>query len=551
MPADQNVTSGIPIDYPTYDLNIRTNGLNEADEMSLYQPNALMDMLYGPADLEWLYRPQDVDGSALSSRLANLAPVSFTNSIDGVRRRRLFALESWESNQFIWANDNPQNAFPLNSRFAPTANASFAVASTSLGSYVAAPPLAHADRKINLNYPLPVSNDPDEPIRHKWITETYQLLKWILPPRAVDTPEELVQLSQFVINIIDFRDPDCTMTHWLNPDVQLVPGQPANPSGNAPLPATAPTLVLASSNAANAVPLDQYGMEYNPVALNEVLAFSYAYYSSGGGGSQANRFFVELVNTLSQSSFAALPPPAPGGTNPPDPSILNLGGFQYTPGDPYSGGCWDLVFTDDTPNSRPDPYRGELVEGGQYYALIPLNRDSLSATAAGAAAGNAGNSGSDAMLVPLGPAGVPSPSPGNSAANPPTPPTNFFYALGNSPTNPAFETGSPAPTNYYPLNNGIAPNTPSMVQYLNPVADPFNGPAAPKITWYPGVLPGPSPTPGPGKAAQLSVETPHADRGQPEDEVLLGVPAPARQPVRPCVRRQSHAGCRCHAFSLY
>ena len=287
----------------------------------------------------------------------------------------------------------------------------------ALGSYVAAPSLAHADRKINLNYPLPVSNDPDEPIRQKWITETYQLLKWILPPRAVDTPEELAQLSQFVINIIDFRDPDCTMTHWQNPDVLLVPGQPANPSGNPPTPATAPTLVLASSNPANAVPLDQYGMEYNPVALNEVLAFSYAYYQ--GGGSQANRFFVELVNTLTQSSFAALPPPAPGGTNPPDPSILDLGGFQYTPGDPYSGGCWDLVFTDDTPNSRPDPYRGELVEGGQFYALIPLNKDSFTASAAGAAAGklrqlgerrHAGAAGSRRRTVAIGgqPRGEPS-----------------------------------------------------------------------------------------------------------------------------------------------
>ena len=360
--------------------------------------------------------------------------------------------------------------------------------SAALGSYVAAPSLAQRDRKINLNYPLPVSNDPDEPIRQKWITETYQLLKWILPPRAVDTPEELAQLSQFVINIIDFRDPDCTMTHWQNPDVLLVPGQPANPSGNPPTPATAPTLALASSNPANAIPLDQYGMEYNPVALNEVLAFSYAYYQ--GGGAQANRFFVELVNTLTQSSFAALPPPAAGSTNPPDPSILDLGGFQYTPGDPYSGGCWDLVFTDDTPNSRPDPYRGELVQGGQFYALIPLNKDSFTASAAGAAAGGSGNPGSDVTLVPLGPAGVPSPSVGNPAANPPTPPTNFFYAFGNSPPNPAFETGTPSPTTYYPAGNGIAANTPSLVQYLSPAADPFNGPATPKITWYPGVLPG-------------------------------------------------------------
>ena len=123
----------------------------------------------------------------------------------------------------------------------------------------------------------------------------------MLPPLAVDTPEELAQLSQFVINIIDFRDPDCTMTHWQNPDVTARAGTAALPDRAA----TAPTLVLASSNPANAIPLDQYGMEYNPVALNEVLAFSYAYYQ--GGGAQANRFFVELVNTLTQSSFAALP----------------------------------------------------------------------------------------------------------------------------------------------------------------------------------------------------------------------------------------------------
>jgi hypothetical protein len=488
MPADQNATSGIPVDYPTYDQKIRTNGLNEADEMNLYRPNALVDSPYGPADLEWLYRSPDIDGSSLESRLSDLAPVSLTNTIDGVRRRRLFAVDSWESNQYVWANDNPQNAFPFNCRFSPTANASFIDASAAAGSYVSAPPLAQPGQKINLNYPLPVSNDPDEPIRRKWITETYRLLKWILPPRAVDTPEELAQLSQFVINIIDFRDPDCTMTHWQNPDVLLVPGQPANPSGNPPMSATSPTLALASSSPANAVSLDQYGVEYNPVALNEVLAFSYAYYQ--GGGAQANRFFAELVNTLTQSSFAALLPAAPGSPNPADPSILSLGGFQYTPSDPYSGGCWDLAFTDDAPNSRPDPYRGELVQGGQFYALIPLNRDSFTASAAGAAAGNASNSGSDVTLVPLGPGGVPSPTTGNPTTSPSTPPTDLFYALGNAPPNPANETGTPAPTTYYPAGNGVAANTPSLIQYLSPAADPFNGPATPQITWYPGILPG-------------------------------------------------------------
>ncbi len=250
--------------------------------------------------LEWLYRPRRHRRQLrLSSRAGcqPWAPVSFTNSIDGVRRRRLFAVESWETNQFVWANDNPQNAFPFNSRFSPTANASFAVASAALGSYVAAPSVAHRDRKINLNYPLPVSNDPDEPIRQKWISETYQLLKWILPPRALDTPEELAQLSQFVVNVVDFRDPDCTMTHWQNPDVLLVPGQPANPSGNAPLPATAPTLVLAASNPGNAISLDQYGMEYNPVAPQRGARIFVWRYNQGGSSQAQIGFSSELVNT--------------------------------------------------------------------------------------------------------------------------------------------------------------------------------------------------------------------------------------------------------------
>ena len=528
MPADENVAAGIPDAYPTYDLSIRTNGLNEADEMNLYRPNPLLDSPFAPPDLEWLYRSQDVDGPSLLSRLADLAPISFTNTIDGQRRRRLFAVESWESNQFDWANDNPQNAFPFNSRFAPTANASFATASAAIGSYVAAPALAHRDQKINLNYPLPVSNDPDEPIRRKWINDTYQLLKWVLPPRAVDTPEELAQLSQFVINIIDFRDPDCTMTHWQNPDVLLVPGQPA----------TAPTLVLASSNPANAIPLDQYGMEYNPVALNEVLAFSYAY---SGRRAQANRFFVELVNTLTQSAFAALPPPAGGGTNPPDPSILDLGGFQYTPGDPYSGGCWDLVFTDDTPNSRPDPYRGELVQGGQFYALIPLNKDSFTASRRRCGGRklqqprerrHAGAAGSGGRTVASG--GQPGIDPSHTA-------DELLLRLRQQSVQPGVRDGDTVAHDLLSATavNGIAANTPSLVQYLSPAADPFNGPATPEDHLVPGRAAG-------GRrglrhlhglpAAQLSVETSHPDRGEPDDRtkyywVCLRRPANPFAPV--------------------
>src|SRR5262249_53133954 len=146
-----------------------------------------------------------------------------------------------------------------------------------------APPLAHRDKKINLNYPLPVSNDPNEPVRQKWISDTYYLLKNVLPPRAVATAEELAQLSQFVINIIDFRDPHATMTHWVNPDVILTPSAAA---------ANPPTLTLSLGNGS----LDQYGMEYNPVAINEVLAYTFR--TQMGGVGYNSRFFIELVNTL-------------------------------------------------------------------------------------------------------------------------------------------------------------------------------------------------------------------------------------------------------------
>ena len=120
--------------------------------------------------------------------------------------------------------------FPNNSRFTAVQNASFGQLSTNLSSTYPTPSLAHRDKKINLNYPLPVSNDPNEPIRQKWISDTYYTLKAILPPLAVDSAEELAQLSQFVINIIDFRDTDATMTHWRNPDVFLRPQRRRGPA---------------------------------------------------------------------------------------------------------------------------------------------------------------------------------------------------------------------------------------------------------------------------------------------------------------------------------
>ena len=99
----------------------------------------------------------------------------------------------------------------------------------------------------------------------------------MLPPKAVDTPEELAQLSQYLVNMIDFRDPDCTMTHFRNPDVKVVLG---TISGGRRRLTSRPTWRRSAQPfqrlAANtAIPLDQYGMEYNPIAINEALAYSF------------------------------------------------------------------------------------------------------------------------------------------------------------------------------------------------------------------------------------------------------------------------------------
>jgi hypothetical protein len=512
VPIDQNpdATGVMPSFYPTYDYavnaSVHSDGLNDADEMNLYTYNPLLDSPYGYGDLEWLYRLQDVDGASLTSRLKTLAPISFTNGIDGQRRRRLFALDAWESTGFAWTNDNPGNAFPNNFTFGVNLNnntgqnASMAQLGANVGNQgLPTPSLAHRDRKINLNYPLPVSNDPNEPVRQKWIHDTYYMLKATLPPRAVDSPEELAQLSQFVINIVDFRDPDNTMTHWVNPDVVISNVVGAGAGNVMPGPNT-PPLILLPSNAAGVatMQLDQYGMEFSPVAINEALAYTFQYQGgvAGGGGAataQGNRFMIELVNTLTMpevsSTSTAVPPNLSA-------AVLDLGGFQYTPGDPYSGGCYDIVFTADDQYSRPDPFRGELPIFGNIFALTPLNRDTFSSTYNNPTflAGNPVTLSDDVRLQPLLPAGqpvtvnantitpangpnvattgtsVPQPTLPNFAAASPLP-TDYFYVIGNLPPSASptgagatqpYESGPIQPDSYYcgVLNAGVLPGSP-------------------------------------------------------------------------------------------
>ena len=83
---------------------------------------------------------------------------------------------------------------------------------------------------------------------------------------------------------------------------------------------------------------------------------------------ESNRFFVELVNTLSQTGrwgCCRQRLRCRSITNPPDVSTLDLSLANY-----------DMVMTADDPVSRPDPFTGQLlpIQTANYYAQIPLNQ---------------------------------------------------------------------------------------------------------------------------------------------------------------------------------
>lgn len=315
---------------------------NNADEMNLYAPSHY-DAPYGPQDLEWLYRKQDVDGGSLESRLSKLDTGYFTAAADQLTRRRLFTTDTWDMRSYAWSPSPSTGRFArpnYDNTGAPIASANWDGLDPSPYNLVPEPSLAHGGRRINLNFPLPVDARPNEPVRQKWVADTYQMLKAVvikditLPYSAGD----LAALSQFALNIIDFRDPDATMTRFVNSDVLMVPAKVgATPDLDAP-----PRLILSTNTTdadyAIAVPLVQYGMEYLPVAINEVLGYTFKRYS--GGPVDTPRLFVELVNTLTRDYG--------DGTTPGTASDLDLDG-------------WQLAIAPDDVTGRPLPASGQMT----------------------------------------------------------------------------------------------------------------------------------------------------------------------------------------------
>ena len=108
-------------------------------------------------------------------------------------------------------------------------------------------------------------------------------------------------LSQYLVNIVDFRDTDGVITKFTNPDVWMTP--PSRRTAAADRHGVPP-----ASPPPGAVPLVQFGMEYNPIAMNEVLAYEFTPAPRGIGDGWAydstQRLFIELVNTLTDSAYA-------------------------------------------------------------------------------------------------------------------------------------------------------------------------------------------------------------------------------------------------------
>ncbi len=406
---------------------------DEADEMNLYHPGQYDDP-FGNEDLEWLYRYQDVDGQHLYSRLAQLAPVSFL--ANGVKNRRLFSVDSWEPTTYSMSTLSPPSlsmggvSYLYTSSIGnTTSNGGIEAMSNTGGVYLTTPPLAQRNRRINLNFPLPVSNDPMEPVRQKWIFETYQLMKQMLPQTATDTTYELAQLSQFLVNVIDFRDPDSTVTVFQNPDLIWTP-----PTGGTPARLA---INVGGANTVS-VPLVQYGMEYQPIAINEVLAFQFnAKNPQTKADSPNKRFFFELVNTLTQDGTATA---APFSTD------LNLNG-------------WDFVITPDTSTlGKPDPITGQIymnLVAKAGFNPVP-QRIPLGAT------------GTNLLDVPL-PTPIPALSslPLTSGGAPASGVTNAYYVFGNTPQITGAESNPPTPVQTLPT--AVNSQLPTLTTGAQPV----------------------------------------------------------------------------------
>ena len=165
-----------------------------------------------------------------------------------------------------------------------------------------------------------------------------------------------------------FRDTDATMTHWRNPDV------PADGTGSVPPDQRVPGAVgrLQFNVRRPARPVRHRVHTRSPSTR--------CWPTRSPARRYANRFFIELVNTLTSRSWQRRRPRGrawgrttracwtwPGSSRLGDSTTNALG--RRPPGPRLHR--YD-------PMSRPDPVLRQLQPGGPYYSLIPLVQASFS-----------------------------------------------------------------------------------------------------------------------------------------------------------------------------
>jgi hypothetical protein len=288
--------------------------------------------------------------------------------------RRTVTTEAWDTGTYAAPTSTLGTAFGL-------ANSG----SSLFDSVATLPALAQGNRRFNLNLPLPVSDNPSEPTRQKYVRELYHLFKCVsAPPDGSSlTAPELAALGQFAVNIVDFRDPDATMTKFLNYDLTLanpittnVPTNVANDySGSAatPIPVvTQPASASKVTSYPNSNPLVQWGMEYNPVAITEVLGFQYTRKDTTTSKPTATpRLFVELINTLTQDYYT-------GNNGTASNLDLNGWGFIITRDDPSDTVAATAAIS---PVERPNIVTGQLSPTTISTYFVPLAGTGMGSTA--------------------------------------------------------------------------------------------------------------------------------------------------------------------------
>lgn len=348
-------------------------GLSDASQMNLYERKA-EDAAFTLPDQEALDRHGDIDDSGLALRMRQLLPDLFVNDTNAAKKRRLFSFETWDLNvaSAPIGSLGPYFGFP-------NTNTTMSDGTTPVRMMQVAsnPSLTHGGRRFNLNLPLPPSNLSDEPVRQKYVRELYQLMKSVLAPPdgAALTALQLAELGQFAVNVVDFRDTDATMTRFVNYDITYVDPlitAVAPPMGPPVNTITHPATVGKPTAANNTNPVIQWGMEFSPIAIDEILGYQFTRRNTTTSTDETTpRLFVELVNTLTKDRGTS-------GNGPASNLDLNGWGFVITQDDPSVPQPMDATTAR---VERPNVVTGQLSPDTINTFFVPLAGTGMGSTA--------------------------------------------------------------------------------------------------------------------------------------------------------------------------